>query len=58
MPGAIAVGTILGIPIGLFLNVLLGGLITVLLRIDENLKILVRLNGGQPVERDVEPSKK
>jgi hypothetical protein len=32
------------------LNILSGGIVAIFLRIDENLKILIALNGGKPVD--------
>jgi hypothetical protein len=49
---------IIGFLIGMILNVLEAGLVTVFLRIDENLKILVKLNGGKPVEEGGEVANK
>jgi hypothetical protein len=43
-------GGILGLAVGLIFNILGGGLVATFLRIDENLKILIRLNGGTPVD--------
>jgi hypothetical protein len=41
-------GGIIGFLIGMILNILGAGLVTIFLRIDENLKILVKLNEGKP----------
>jgi hypothetical protein len=49
--GFFIVAMIISLPIGLLLTVALGGLIAVFLRIDENLKLLVKLDGGEPVEQ-------
>jgi hypothetical protein len=47
-------GGIIGFLIGMILNILGAGLVAIFLRIDENIKILVKLNGGKPVEEGVE----
>ena len=52
----LVVGAIIGLPAGLLVNILLGGFITILLRIDKNLQILVKLRKGQPVEQGIEPT--
>jgi hypothetical protein len=52
--GRILTGMILGGLVGLFLNIMVGGAITVFLRIDKNLQILIKLNKGKPVEQGIE----
>ena len=54
--GVFVVCVIVGLPAGLLVNILLGGFITILLRIDKNLQILVKLRKGQPVEQGIEPT--
>jgi hypothetical protein len=43
-------GGIIGFFAGLLSNVVYGGVVTIFMRIDANLKILVKMSGGQPVE--------
>jgi hypothetical protein len=49
--GFFVVRAIIGFPIGLLVNIIAGGIVVTLLRMDENLKLLVKLNGGEPVEQ-------
>jgi hypothetical protein len=47
-------GAIIGLIGGMIFNVLWGGLIAIFLRIDENIKILVKISGGKPIENGIE----
>ncbi|GHV17348.1 hypothetical protein AGMMS49938_18080 [Fibrobacterales bacterium] len=51
LPGLV-LGLIAGLIVGLLENILIGGFIAVFLRIDENLKTLVELNGGESSKTD------
>ena len=47
-------GGIIGLVIGFLSNILGGGIVAIFLRIDENLKILIALNGGKPVDAGID----
>jgi hypothetical protein len=47
-------GGIIGLVIGFLSNILGGGIVAIFLRIDENLKILIILNGGRPIDERTE----
>jgi hypothetical protein len=49
-------GIIIGIIVGILFNVIWGGLISVFLRIDNNLKILIKTQGGKPINNGVDSS--
>jgi hypothetical protein len=38
----------------MFINIIGGGLTAIFLRIDNNLKILIEINGGQPIEDGID----
>jgi hypothetical protein len=49
--GTFVVAVIPGIPAGLSLSIVCGSIVAALLHMNENLRLLVELNGGEPVEQ-------
>ena len=52
--GGSVLGVIIGFVIGLMFNIVSGGIVAIFLGIDENLKILIALNGGKPLDAGID----